>query len=384
MLRTFTSDFQIFPNKFKSEAPASTGPTQKNPSSLCVSDIKPTKATMSNVISAAIVPIPSLLSHDKLSSDAILQQLLKEIGLAEDDINTNDEPFNGTVTTDIIYSPYYDVDLITPRFSCTPDTVPIESPIGMPKESVGPTCVDVDTIGLNVPDPLKPQQQQLSSSCDGPMEVSRQDRNLVPILPKLPQQGIQQVVGSPVATATRMIPRNMSQQQRPPLRFNAITEQEERRYMMFNRFDAWLCWVAHMKVTTQSQHFCFCFRYSFLIGTKPLCFLQYYYYPTQMHIYNCCRERNRYHAHQSRMRRKSLTHDFQTQIVSLREENAKLRKLIGEDQAMAALEKMRLKSHQCFIQALQKPQNRRLRKRAVNFLKKLPKDMVIFPDNNAA
>jgi N-methylhydantoinase B/oxoprolinase/acetone carboxylase alpha subunit len=93
-----------------------------------------------------------------------------------------------------------------------------------------------------------------------------------------------------------------------------------------------------------------------------------------------CRERNRFHAHQSRMRRKSLTFDLHTQVASLREENARLRKLIGEDKAMAALEKIRSDSHSRFVQALQKPQNRRLRKRAVNFLKKLQKDI---PENTA-
>lgn len=75
------------------------------------------------------------------------------------------------------------------------------------------------------------------------------------------------------------------------------------------------------------------------------------------------------------MRRKCLTHDLQTQLASLREENARLRSLIGEDKAMVALEKIRSDSHRRFVNALQKPQNRRLRKRAVNFLKKLQKDI---------
>jgi hypothetical protein len=75
------------------------------------------------------------------------------------------------------------------------------------------------------------------------------------------------------------------------------------------------------------------------------------------------------------MRRKSLTSDLQMAAAALREENMRLKERIGQDQANAALERGRLQSHERFINALKQPENRRLRKRAVNVLKKLQKDI---------
>lgn len=169
----------------------------------------------------ARAPIPSLLPQEKLNNDAVLYQLLKEIGLGEDDVRMDNEPLNAIVT---------DIDSLdglnsfAPRYSI-PDTVPIESPIEIPKETLGPIPDNVNTITLGVPDPLKPQRQLLSL-CDAPIEASRQDKNLVTILPKPTQQGKPLVTWTAAASSTsRQLP------PRPPHRFNAITEQEEKRYV---------------------------------------------------------------------------------------------------------------------------------------------------------
>jgi hypothetical protein len=186
---------------------------------------------MSNITATA--PIPSMLSHEKLSNDAVLQQLLKEVGLAEDDMNM--EPLNAIVTdTDSLY----DVDSITPKYSF-PDTVPIESPLVMPDESAGRSWV-VDIISLDVPNPLKPRRQ-LSSSCEDPIEALRQDKNLVTILPKPIQLGMPVVAWTAAASA---VPRKTPR--RPPPRYNAITEQDEKRYIV-------VFWLDDTKVTTNSS-----------------------------------------------------------------------------------------------------------------------------------
>ncbi|KAG7370596.1 bZIP basic region leucine zipper domain containing protein [Nitzschia inconspicua] len=87
------------------------------------------------------------------------------------------------------------------------------------------------------------------------------------------------------------------------------------------------------------------------------------------------RLRNRFHAHQSRMRRKSMTSDLHLRLSTLREENNRLKAMIGKDKAEAALERSRIVSHDRFVNALKQPKNRRLRKRTVNFLKKLQKNL---------
>jgi hypothetical protein len=173
---------------------------------------------MSNV--RARPPIPSVLSYEKLSNDAALQQLLVEVGLVAEDVNVPNEPLYATVT-DI--DSLYGVDSITSQYSI-PDTVPIESPIQMPKVSAGPSPIHVDTISLNVPDPLR-AQIQLSPVCDDWPIASCQDRSLVTILPKPSQQGIHVVAWTAATTA---VPKT-TPEQRPPPRFNAITEQEEKR-----------------------------------------------------------------------------------------------------------------------------------------------------------
>ncbi|KAG7344510.1 bZIP basic region leucine zipper domain containing protein [Nitzschia inconspicua] len=87
------------------------------------------------------------------------------------------------------------------------------------------------------------------------------------------------------------------------------------------------------------------------------------------------RQRNRFHAHQSRMRRKSMTSDLHLRLSALREENNRLKAMIGKDKAEAALERSRMVSHDRFVRALKQPKNRRLKKRTVNFLKKLQKNL---------
>jgi Basic region leucine zipper len=93
------------------------------------------------------------------------------------------------------------------------------------------------------------------------------------------------------------------------------------------------------------------------------------------------RQRNRFHAHQSRIRRKGLTHDLQSALEELRRENHMLRSQIaqrcgGSDGgAQQIIDQQRANHTLSFIQQLQVPKNRIVKGKTLRFLRRLQKNL---------